>query len=70
MTHHLVTQHPASPRDPGRTRDQRGMSTAEYAVGTVSACGFGSILYQLLTSDFGQNLLQNILEKVIGLLPF
>ena len=27
-----------------------GMSTAEYAVGTVAACGFGALLYKILTS--------------------
>ncbi|MDQ3484993.1 MAG: DUF4244 domain-containing protein, partial [Actinomycetota bacterium] len=38
-------------------RSEDGMNTAEYAVGTVGACGFATILYKLLTSDFGQNLL-------------
>lgn len=52
------------------TRNQSGMSTAEYAVGTVSACGFAGILYKILTSDFGEGLLQSILDNVIGLLPF
>jgi hypothetical protein len=47
-----------------------GMSTAEYAVGTVSACGFAGLLYQLLTSDLGRDLLSSILDKVLGLLPF
>ncbi len=51
-------------------RDEQGMTTAEYAVGTVSACGFGGLLYQLLTSDFGQQLLQGIFDKITGLLPF
>ncbi len=52
------------------TRNQSGMSTAEYAVGTVSACGFAGILYKILTSDFGEGLLQSILDNVMGLLPF
>lgn len=51
-------------------RSEAGMTTAEYAVGTVSACGFAGVLYQLLTSSWGENLLQNILDKVAGLLPF
>jgi hypothetical protein len=46
------------------------MTTAEYCVGTVSACGFGGILYSLLTSSFGQSLLQGIFDKITGLLPF
>ena len=51
-------------------RTEEGMNTAEYAVGTVGACGFATILYKLLTSDFGQNLLTSIFDKVVNLLPF
>jgi hypothetical protein len=51
-------------------RSEAGMTTAEYAVGTVSACGFGGLLYQLLTSGFGQSLLQGIFDNITGLLPF
>jgi hypothetical protein len=51
-------------------RGERGMNTAEYAVGTGAACGFGGLLYTILTSDFGKNLIEGILDKVTGLLPF
>jgi uncharacterized protein DUF4244 len=51
-------------------RDERGMNTAEYAVGTVGACGFAGILYQILTSNWGQSMLQGIFSKVTDLLPF
>jgi hypothetical protein len=51
-------------------RDEAGMTTAEYCVGTVSACGFGGLLYTLLTSDFGSNLLTSIFDSIAGLLPF
>ncbi len=51
-------------------RGEEGMTTAEYAVGTVSACGFAGILYKILTSDFGQSLLEGLLDKVTSLLPF
>ena len=50
--------------------NERGMTTAEYAVGTVSACGFGGLLYTLLTSDFGESVLQGIFSKITDLLPF
>lgn len=43
-----------------------GMTTAEYAVGTVAACGFGGILYKLLTSDTMQTLLSEVLDKAFG----
>ena len=52
------------------SRSQEGMSTAEYSVGTVSACGFAGILYKILTSEGGESLLQTILDRVTGLLPF
>ena len=50
-----------------RSRDELGMSTGEYAVGTVGACGFGGLLYELLTSDWAQNLLQSIFEKALSI---
>jgi hypothetical protein len=53
-----------------RAHDERGMNTAEYAVGTGAACGFGGLLYSILTSDFGKNLIEGILDRVTGLLPF
>lgn len=28
-----------------RCRDERGMNTAEYALGTVAACGFAGLLF-------------------------
>lgn len=50
------------------TRDERGMTTAEYAVGTVAACGFGGVLYKLLTSDTVQSMLSGLLEKAFGVI--
>ncbi|MDX6298505.1 MAG: hypothetical protein QOI51_2362 [Nocardioidaceae bacterium] len=52
-----------------RSRGEKGMTTAEYAVGTVSACSFAGILYKILTSGFGQTLLQTLLNKVMSVLP-
>jgi Protein of unknown function (DUF4244) len=46
-------------------RDDLGMSTAEYAVGTVAACGFGGILYKILTSDKVTELLTRIIERAL-----
>lgn len=36
-------------RLPRRTRDERGMTTAEYAVGTVAAASFAGVLIKILT---------------------
>jgi hypothetical protein len=49
---------------------EQGMTTAEYAVGTVSACSFAGLLFKLLTSSFGQSLLEGLLSKITSLLPF
>lgn len=48
-----------------RVDDERGMSTAEYAVGTVAAVGFGGILVKLLTSPEVQELLFAIIKKAL-----
>lgn len=49
-------------------RDEAGMTTAEYAVGTVAACGFGGVLYKLLQSEPVSNLLGGLVEKALGIL--
>lgn len=53
-----------------RRRGERGMTTSEYAVGTVGACGIAGVLYQLTQSDFFQNLFTDVIGKISGLLPF
>jgi hypothetical protein len=41
------------------------MSTAEYAVGTVAACGFGALLFKILTSGFATDLLENLISRAL-----
>lgn len=55
-----------APRSGRRLRDE-GMTTAEYAVGTVAACGFGGILYKLLTSDSVVKMLKDIIERALSI---
>jgi uncharacterized protein DUF4244 len=50
-------------------RTDAGMTTAEYAVGTVAACGFAGILLKLLTSGGIVSLLENVIVKALHL-PF
>lgn len=53
-----------------RLRTERGVTSAEYAVVTAAGCGFATVLIKLLTSDFGQQLLETLFEilmKVVGL---
>jgi len=47
-------------------RSDDGMTTAEYAVGTVAACGFGGLLLQLLTSDSVLSLLGDVIRNAFS----
>lgn len=47
-------------RDP-----QAGMTTAEYAVGTVAACGFGGVLYKVVSSPQVLELLRGTIGKAL-----
>jgi hypothetical protein len=44
-----------------------GMTTAEYAVGTVAACGFSGILYKVVTSPQVLDLVKGVIEKAFRL---
>jgi len=44
----------------------QGMTTAEYAVGTVAACGFGGVLLELLTSDSVLGLLGDVIRNAFS----
>lgn len=44
---------------------EQGMTTAEYAVGTVAACGFAGVLFKLLTSDSVVRMLKDIVERAL-----
>ncbi len=51
-------------------RQEDGMATSEYAVGTVGACGVGGILYTLAKSGFLDSIFKEIFGGISGLLPF
>lgn len=44
-----------------------GMSTAEYAVGTVAACGFSGVLYKVITSPAVLDLLKQVISRAFKL---
>ena len=48
--------------------DDAGLSTAEYAVGTVAVTGLGGLLIKLLTSSWFFELLQKIIERAFSLI--
>jgi hypothetical protein len=51
-----------------RRRDQRGITTAEYAVGTAAGAGLAGLLFKLLTGGFGEQLLRTLFDHVLSLL--
>jgi hypothetical protein len=51
-----------------RVAGDDGMTTAEYAVGTVAACGFAGTLLQLLGSDWVQDLLKSAISSAFDLI--
>ena len=46
---------------------EAGMTTAEYAVGTVAACGFGGILYKVITSGAVLDLITGVISRAFKL---
>lgn len=43
-----------------------GMSTVEYAIGTVAAAAFGAILYTVITGDSVVTALTNIISRALN----
>lgn len=48
-----------------RGAPEAGMSTAEYAVGTIAACGFAAVLYKIVTSGPVRTALTGVIEKAL-----
>ncbi|MCX2965708.1 DUF4244 domain-containing protein [Gordonia sp. NPDC062954] len=46
--------------------DDEGMSTAEYAIGTIAAAAFGAILYTVVTGDNIVSGLTGIIGKALN----
>jgi hypothetical protein len=46
--------------------DDSGMSTVEYAIGTVAAAAFGAILYTVVTGDSIVSALTNIINRALN----
>ncbi|MFE0463228.1 DUF4244 domain-containing protein [Kitasatospora sp. NPDC058965] len=42
-----------------------GMSTAEYAIGTVAACGFAALLYKVITGGSVTGALTDLLDRAL-----
>lgn len=46
--------------------EEDGMSTVEYAIGTVAAAAFGAILYTVVTGDSVVGALSNIIARALS----
>jgi hypothetical protein len=46
--------------------DETGMSTVEYAIGTIAAAAFGAILYSVITGDSIVGALTNIINRALN----
>ena len=51
-----------------RVAQEDGLSTVEYAVGTVAVAGLGGVLVKLLTSDWAMELLKRVIEWAFSFL--
>ena len=52
-----------------RRGTERGMTTAEYTVGTLGACTVGGVLVKIGQSEWIGDLVKSLLEKIPGLIP-
>ncbi|HEY5857875.1 MAG TPA: DUF4244 domain-containing protein [Aldersonia sp.] len=46
--------------------DEAGMSTAEYAIGTIAAAAFGAVLYTVVTGDSIVGALTRIIDRALN----
>jgi Protein of unknown function (DUF4244) len=46
--------------------DESGMSTVEYAIGTIAAAAFGAILYTVVTGDSIVSALTRIIGRALS----
>ncbi len=46
--------------------DESGMSTVEYAIGTIAAAAFAAILYTVVTGDSIVSALTNIIVRALN----
>lgn len=46
--------------------DENGMSTVEYAIGTIAAAAFGAILYSVVTGDSIVGALTNLIARALN----
>ncbi|MEU6113673.1 DUF4244 domain-containing protein [Streptomyces sp. NPDC047117] len=48
-----------------RKRADRGMTTAEYAMGTLAACAFAAVLFKVVTSGSVSSALSSLIGRAL-----
>ncbi|MFC5803251.1 DUF4244 domain-containing protein [Streptomyces formicae] len=49
----------------GRPCGDAGMTTSEYAMGTIAACAFAAVLYKVVTSGTVSTALESVIGKAL-----
>ena len=52
-----------------RLRSERGMTTAEYTVGTLGACTVGGVLVKIGQSQWFGDLVKDLINQIPSLVP-
>lgn len=58
--------HPMARRVAAAVRGDEGMSTAEYAIGTIAAAAFAAVLYTVVTGDSIVGALDAIVQRALS----
>lgn len=56
--------------DATQDRNEHGMTTAEYAVGTLGACSVAAILIKIAQTTWFGDLIKDLLSNVTGIAGF
>lgn len=51
-----------------RARNERGITTAEYAVGTVAAVSIVGVLLKIITSEAFAQIIMTIIKWIVGII--
>ena len=61
----MSTSAPRTARLLARLRDDSGMSTVEYAIGTLAAAAFAAVLYPVVTGDSIVTALTGLVQRAL-----
>lgn len=61
----LIRSQPTQPRDHWLFHDDSGMSTVEYAIGTVAAAAFAAVLYTVVSGDSIVTALTQLVQRAL-----